>query len=184
MTRLLRVAATWDVPERWRGTPVADLLAYQNLGRPGSRCERAEILVAACMDHRISFRLPEGFAYVVRVGGANLWPVIFTLSYAVAIKGVRFAALVAHTGCGTAGLLEKREAFVRGLVENGGWEARAAGEHFDRLAPVWDVADPVEFVARQATRIQEEFPRVRCAALHYDLFDGMLSVVEEGTAGQ
>ncbi len=172
------VTASWDVPERWRETPVADLLAYHDLGKPWRRHDRPEILVAACMDARVSLRLPEGFAFVLRVGGANVTPVLFNVSYAIAIKGIRFAAIVAHTGCGTVGLLSRREEFVNGLVTNGGWDAEAAGRHFDLDAPFYDLADPATFAARSAKRLEADYPKVRCAALLYDLSDGMISVVE------
>ena len=173
------VRASWDVPEEWRETPVADLLAYQNLGKPHRRHDRAEILVVACMDHRVTLRLPEGFAYVIRVGGANTTPVMFNVSYAIGVKAVRFVALVGHTGCGTVGLLGKRAEFVAGLVDHGGWDAGAAGKHFDSDAPFYDLADPATFVARSAKRLASDYPKVRVAALLYDIADGSVSLVPE-----
>jgi carbonic anhydrase len=129
------------------------------------------------MDHRISLRVPDGFAYQVRVGGANLSAVAFNLSYAVAIKGIRHVAIVAHPGCGTAGLLARKDEMVRGLVAVG-WDAAQAAEHFDALAPIWDVADPVLFAARQAQRLPTDYPKVAAAAFFYDFADGMLSIIE------
>lgn len=179
VVRATPVRASWDVPARWRETPVEDLLAYHNLGKPFRRHERAGILVAACMDPRVSFRLPEGFAYVIRVGGANLTPVVFNVSYAIAVKGVAFAAVVGHTGCGTVGLLAKRAEFVEGLVSRGGWTREAAEKHFDLEAPFYDLADPATYALRSAKRLATEYPRLSTVGLLYDLSDGMLSVLEE-----
>jgi carbonic anhydrase len=174
--KVVPVRASWDVPAAWRDGPFGDLLAHQNLGAPLRRRERAALLLACCIDHRIALRLPEGFAYEVRVGGANLAAVPFNLSYAVGLKGIRHVAIVAHPGCGAAGLLSRREEMVRGLVA-AGWDAAEAARHFDAHAPLWDVADPVLFAARQAQRLPVDYPEVAAAAFLYDLGDGTLSIV-------
>lgn len=158
---------------KWRGTPISDLLAYHNLERPFRSYERAELAVAMCMDHRKSLRIPDDFAYVLRTGGGNPSRVEFEISFAVAVKGIRALALIAHDDCGMVGLSGRRDAFVEGLVE-AGWVRGVAEAYFDTHAPSSEVADPVEFVRTQALSIQAAYPSVTVAPLFYSVGERLL----------
>jgi carbonic anhydrase len=48
-------------------TPVGDLVEYHNLRMPARTYERAAVVVGMCMDNSRVLRLPESFAYVLRV---------------------------------------------------------------------------------------------------------------------
>ena len=169
--------AFWDVPQGLRDTPIGELIAYQNFGKPAQRQDKARLLIGICMDHRASLRVPEGFAYILRVGGANLSPVAFNVSYAVAAKGVRWIALIGHSGCGAVNLRARREEVVSGLVKGVGWSRPDAEKHFDALAPVYEIDDPAAFVARQARLLEHDYPGVIAVPLFMDLADGSLSLV-------
>ena len=168
-----------DIPAGYRGTPVGDLLEYHNLGRAHPRYERPELVIGMCMDHRNRLRIPDNFAYVLRAGGANLRRIEFKLSFAIAVGGVRTIALIGHDRCGMVGLRGRREEFVRGLVERGGWTQADAAAHFDENAGVFEIADAAEFVAAEARRLRARYPRVRVAPLFYKVGDGRLYQVAE-----
>jgi len=163
-----------DILPAYREMPIGDLLGYHNLRRPHRRYTGAELLIGMCMDNRKVLRIPDNFAFVLRAGGANLRRMEFKVSFAVAVGGVRAVCLIAHDECGMVGLRARREAFVCGLVERGGWERRAAEEHFDRHAPELEIADPAAFVFAEARRLRERYPLVPVAPLFYRVGDGLL----------
>ncbi len=179
MTRLLPVEALEDILPAFRNTPVGDLLAYHNLGVPHRTYARAELLIGMCMDHRKVLRIPDNFAYILRSGGANLRRIEFKVSYAIAVGGVRAICLMGHDRCGMVGLASRREEFVAGLVDHGGWSPDEAARHFDQYAPMFEIVDPIEFVRSEAKRLRERYPRVTVAPLMYDLASGLLHHVRE-----
>ena len=179
---LVRVAELGDVLPAYRGTPVGELLAYQNLQAAHRRYDRAELLIGMCMDHRKRLRIPPNFAYVLRTGGANLRPLEFQVSFAIAVGGVRALCLIGHNDCGMVGLASKHEEFVRGLVENGGWDPRQAEEHFDEHASRFEVGNPVEFVCSEARGLRKRYPGIMVAPLFYAIGDDNLYQIDEGNS--
>ena len=128
---------------------------------------RAEMLVGMCMDHRKDLTIPNEFAYVIRTAGGSMRDSGFEISYAVAVGGISTIALLAHTDCGMAHVTAKRDAFVQGLVERGGWEEAAALAQFSEYAPQYEIGDPVEFVVAEAVRLRHLYPRLIIAPLMY-----------------
>jgi len=173
-TQLLAVASAADILPSYRQTPVGLLLEYQNLQRPFDHYSTAQLLVGMCMDNRKMLRLPDNFAYILRAGGANFRRHQFKISFAIAIGGVRAIALIGHDRCGMVGLRARRDAFIRGLVENAGWAAEEAAAHFDRYAPDFEITDAAEFVCAEARRLQQCYPKVLVAPLFYRLDEGRL----------
>ena len=169
-----------DILPPYRGTPVADLLAYHNLETPWRTYTRAELIVGMCMDHRKALRIPDNFAYVLRAAGANLRRIDFDLAYAVAIGGVRTLALIGHAQCGMVRLARQREDFVRGLAKHGGWTLDGARDYFDRNAPSLDIADSAKFVCSEARRLRKRFPTLTVAPLMYCTADRAICQIIEG----
>jgi carbonic anhydrase len=135
------------------------------------------------MDHRKDLTLPQEFAYVLRAAGGNLRDSEFEISYAVAVGGISTIALLAHTDCGMVHVTAKREPFVRGLVERGGWQESAASDHFDRYARRYEIGDPYVFVVREAERLRRLYPRLLVAPLLYAVEDDRLRQIREDEAG-
>jgi carbonic anhydrase len=163
-----------DIPQAYRETPVGDLVRFHNLGHEAPVYDRPQLLVGMCMDHRKQLRLPEGFAYVLRAGGANFRRHEFKLSFAIAVGGVRAIALVGHTDCSMVGLAARREAFIDGLAEGAGWDREAAAAHFDESVPRFEIGDAAGFVISEAARLGRRYPKVTVAPLLYDVADGRL----------
>jgi carbonic anhydrase len=177
--RLIPVQTDKDILPAWRGTPVADLLGYQNLEQPHRPYARAELLIGTCMDGRIRLRLPGGFAFILRTGGASPRPVEFEISFAVAARGLRAMALIGHDDCGMSQLTERREAYVAGLVEVG-WAQEAAERHFAEHVPTVAIPDPAAFVIAEAARLRERYPGLLVAPLFYTVGEGLLYQLRGG----
>jgi carbonic anhydrase len=177
---LFPVDTVSDILPKYLGTPIERLLRYQNLGEPlPPSVGQAEILVGMCMDHRKDLRIPNEFAYVLRTAGGNLRYSDFEVSYSVGVGGIDTIALLAHTDCGMAHVTDKREAFVRGLVERGGWEEAAAFAQFTNCAPRHEIGDPIEFVVIEAARLRHLYPRLMVAPLLYTVEnDRLLQIME------
>ena len=168
----------WDVPASLRETPFQTLLEFHNFGRPLQRFDAPTLAILACMDARVRFRVPEGFATELRAPGAALAPLRFGLAYAVATKGVRHVAVVAHRACGATGLSDRRTEVVAGL-RRAGVDAIVASALFDDDSELYAIDDPVGAALSTVERVEHVFPRVRAAAFLFDLErDGLLSLVE------
>ena len=176
---LLAVRDRNHIVPGYRDTPIADLLAYHNLAAPHRRYDQAELLVGMCMDHRQRFRIPDGFAYILRVGGARILRLEFQISFAIAIGGVQAIAVVGHDQCGMVDLAARRPEFIRGLITKAGWSRRKAETHFDSLAEQFEIGDATLSVLREATQLRQKYPTVTVAPLMYRLSDGLLYQVDE-----
>jgi carbonic anhydrase len=179
MPSLQPITSIDDVPAHYQDTPIARLFEYHNLGRPFEKYASAEILIGMCMDNRKRMRVPDNWAFILRTGGTNLRYSKFHVSYAVAVARITAIALIAHTNCGMSGLINRREAFVQGLVEHAGWSRQRAEEHFMNYAPMYEIEEPVEFVASEAQRMRGRYPTLTVAPLLYKLEDDLLYLIDE-----
>ena len=171
-----------DILPEYRGTPIELLFRYHNLKEPQPVSTGAPMLfVAMCMDNRKTLNVPREFAYVLRTAGARLRGNEFELTFAIAIGGVSTVALIGHTDCGMSTVLEKRAAFVDGLVERAQIHPGRAERHFDSLAGAYAIASPIESTMRQAAAVHRHLPGVLVAPLLYRVEDDRLTQIVEAT---
>lgn len=169
-----------DIIPLYRGTPFEELLAYHNLGKPQPETTGdARMLIVACMDNRKELHIPPEFAYVIRTAGANVTDSEFSISYAIAVGGVRHIAVIAHTHCGMAHVDEKRDAVIAGLVNHAAWTHDDASAHFDAHVAHYHVGDPAEFALSEAVRLDAMYPPIHVAPFLYSVEDDRLSILLE-----
>jgi len=135
------------------------------------------------MDNRKHLRIPDNFAFIIRTGGANLRYSEFKVSYAISVGGVNSIALIGHTQCGMVNLIARKDKFVQGLVDNAGWEAQQAEEHFHHYAPMFEIGNEVDFVLSEVKRIRLRYPKVTVAPLIYRVEDNKLYYIDENYKG-
>jgi carbonic anhydrase len=174
MPRIIPVNYRDDILPEYRGTPVGLLLEYHNLGRAISAVASPQLLIGMCMDSRKSLRIPNDFAFVLRTAGANMRDNEFRISYSIAVGGVRTIVLIAHTDCGMARLEQRRDVFVRGMVDVAGWNEARATKHFAESAPKFGIRDEVDFVMHEANRLRDIYPRITVVPLLYRVEDDLL----------
>ena len=174
MPQIIPVSYHEDILPEYRDTPVGLLLEYHNLGRATGAAVAPQLLIGMCMDSRKSLHIPNDFAFVLRTAGANMRDNEFRISYAIAVGGVRTIVLIAHTDCGMARLAERRQQFIRGLVDAAGWDEMRAVKHFEDCAPKFGIRDEVEFVVREAERLRAIYPRITIVPLLYRVEDDLL----------
>jgi len=179
MNRLLPIESIEAIPPQYRNTPIGLLLEYHNLNKPFDAYTNAQVLVGMCMDNRKHLHIPDNFAYIIRSGGANLRYSEFKVSYAIAVGGVKAIALIGHTQCGMVNLIARKELFIRGLVENAGWQAEQAEEHFYHYAPMFEIGNEVDFVLSEVKRLRARYPQVLVAPLMYKIEDGKIYAIAE-----
>ena len=165
MNKLVLISTRDEIPPQYRGSLVELLLEYHNLNRPFDNYIQANLLIGMCMDNRKRLRIPDNFAYIIRSGGANLRYSEFKVSYAIAVGKVNTIALIGHNNCGMVGLGAKKEQFIQGLVENGGWERKMADDHFNQYAPIFEIGNAIEFVLNEAKRLHLCYPSIEVAPL-------------------
>ncbi len=179
VNRLIIVSAAENIPPVYRDTPIGLLLKYHNLNRPLDEYGKAQLLIGMCMDNRKHLRIPDNFAFIIRAGGANLRYSEFKVSYAIAVGGVKFIALIGHNQCGMVNLIARKAQFIQGLVNNAGWEKELADEHFTRFAPMFEIGDEIDFVLREAKRLRLVYPKIQVAPLFYRVEDNFLYLIKE-----
>lgn len=179
MNRLSPVISRQDIFPKYLGTAVGLLLEYHNLNREYETYTQAQLLVGMCMDNRKHLHIPDNFSYIIRSGGANLRYSEFKVSYAVAVGGVKSIALIGHNQCGMVNLNARREVFIKGLVENAGWEPYLAEQHFMQFAPMFEIGNEVDFVTSEAKRLRSRYPKIQVAPLLYKVEDNLLYQVKE-----
>jgi carbonic anhydrase len=179
MNELVKVSDTKDIFPQYRGTPIEELLNFHNLGYPIKKYSNAELVIGMCMDHRKQINIPKNFAYIIRSGGGNLRYSEFKVSYAIGIGGVKAIALIGHNNCGMVNLISKRDKFIKGLVENAGWDMERAAEHFTHFVPMFEIDNEIDFVLNEAKRIQAKYPKVLVAPLLYNIEDDLLYLINE-----
>lgn len=171
-----------DILPAWRDTPVGDLLRYQNLGATARTHQRPEILVATCLEQRDALKIPAGFAIALHTAAASLKRDPFKISWAIGVAGVSAIAIIGHDDCGLVDLRSGREQFVVRMIESAGWERPAAEQHFDHWSDLFEVDNPTDFVAAEATRIRARYPKLLVAPLIYSSASGQLQqVITEST---
>lgn len=178
MKHLVPVWRREDVPAPFRNTPIEDFLAYHNGSERHPPFSYARILLAMCIDYRERARIPERFAYVMRTAGANLRPVEFQVSYAIAVAGISAIAVVGHTNCAMVNLMSKRDEFVSGLVR-AGWNSDWADSHFLNHAPFFEIGNEKDFVLSETKRLRQRYPHVVVAPLMYRVEDNFIYLVRE-----
>jgi carbonic anhydrase len=172
--QIISVTKRGDILPEYRGTPVELLLEYHNLGHAPTASPAPQLLIGMCMDSRKALRIPNDFAFVLRTAGANMRDNEFRISYAIAVGRVRMIVLLAHTDCGMARLAERREQFIRGLVDAAGWDEARAVKHFEDCAPKFGIRDEVDFVLHEAERLRKIYPRITIVPLLYRVEDDLL----------
>jgi len=179
MNRLVPITKREDIFPELLDTPIGLLLEYHNLNREYETYTQAQLLVGMCMDNRKHLRIPDNFSYIIRAGGANLRYSEFKVSYAIAVGGVKHIAMIGHTNCGMVNLMARRELFIKGLVENAGWEKDWAEEHFMHFSPMFEIGNEVDFVLSEAKRLRLRYPKIQVAPLMYKVEDNLLYQVKE-----
>jgi len=179
MPQLVPINTREDIFPRYLNTPIGDLLEYHNFNKPfDKKYSHAEILIGMCMDSRKRLHVPEKFAYVIRTGGGNLRYSEFKVSYTIAVGGVRAIALIGHNNCGMVNLLSKEQKFIDGLVEVG-WDRKAAEDHFQHFAPMFEIGNEMDFLLAETARLRMRYPKVLIAPMMYQVEDNRLYLMEE-----
>jgi carbonic anhydrase len=179
MHRLVSIRTRKDIFPEFLDTPVGLLLEYHNLDRIYDVYSQAQLLIGMCMDNRKHLSIPDNFSFIIRSGGANLRYSEFKVSYAIAVGGVKSIALIGHNQCGMVNLAARKEAFIRGLIENAGWDSDMAEQHFMNFAPLFEIGNEVDFVLSEAHRLRQRYPKIQVAPLLYKVEDNLLYQVVE-----
>lgn len=179
MERAVLIEHKDQIFDKYRDTPISKLIEYHNLGREYDQYQSAELLVGMCMDHRKHLHIPDNFSYIIRSGGANLRFSEFKVSFAIAVGGVQHIAVIGHTNCGMVQLKHKKEEFISGLVERGGWMPDMAESHFVQYAPIFGIENEIDFVLEEVKRLRLQYPNVIVAPMLYKVEDNKLYLLHE-----
>ena len=179
MKRLIPIQSAKDIPQEYKETPIGLLLEYHNLNRPYTLYDNACLLIGMCMDNRKHLHIPDNFAYIIRAGGANLRYSEFKVSYALAVGNVSSIALIGHNQCGMVNLAARKELFIKGLVENAGWEKSQAEEHFQSFSALFEIGNEIDFTLSEVKRLRQRYPKAQVAPLLYKIEDNRLYLLAE-----
>ncbi|MCX6158141.1 MAG: carbonic anhydrase [Ignavibacteriota bacterium] len=179
MDRLIPVRKKEDILPGYIGTPIELLFEYHNLGRKTEIYDKPQLLVGMCMDNRKHLHIPDNFAFVIRSGGANLRHSEFKVSYAIAVGNVKYIAVIGHNHCAMVNLVSRKDEFVKGLMENAGWDEDRAVEHFNQFAPTFEIGNEIDFVLSETIRLRRRYPKIKIAPLLFLVEDTKLNFIRE-----
>ncbi len=182
MHRLVPINTPEDIPREYRDTPIGLLLEYHNLGRAHEQYTNAKLLIGMCMDNRKHLQVPDNFAFIIRAGGANLRYSEFKVSFAIAVGGIRAIALIGHSHCSMVNIIANKDRFIRGLVDDAGWDQQAAEDHFLHFAPMFEIGSEIDFTLSEVKRLRLRYPKILVAPLLYLVEDNRLYYIQEGPA--
>lgn len=179
MTKLVDVSRVEDIFPEYYKTPIGLLLEFHNLKKKLDSFTQAQLLIGMCMDNRKHLHIPDNFAYIIRSGGANLRYSEFKVSYAIAVGGIQYIALIGHNNCGMVNLTSRKEQFIKGMVDKAGWVAEKAEEHFHLYAPAFEIGNEIDFVVGEAKRLRLKYPKITIAPLLYKVENNLLYLINE-----
>jgi carbonic anhydrase len=179
MKPLVEIKNKEDIPQQYHNTPIELFLEYHNLDRTFKKHKNPELLIGMCIDSRQILQVPHNFSYVVRTGGGNMRDMEFNISYAVAVGGIKHIIVLGHTNCAMINLMSKKDDFIRGLVDSGGWEKYLAEEHFFESEPVYEIKNEIEFVLKETRRLRLKYPGVTVAPMMYRVKNDLIYIIEE-----
>lgn len=179
MERIIEINNIEDIPSQFRGTPIGLFLEYNNLDRTPDVYTNAQMLVGMCMDNRKHLKIPENFTYIIRSGGANMRHSEFKISYAIAVGGIKYIALLGHNNCGMVNLYQRKQQFVNGLIETAGIDPQTAEDHFMQFAPMFEIGNEIDFVISEAARLRQKYPKIVVVPMMYNVESNKISIVIE-----
>lgn len=179
MESLISIQKPEDIYPEYRGTPIGFLLEYHNLNRPFESYEKAQLLIGMCMDNRKYLQIPRNFTYIIRTGGANLRYSEFHISFAIAVGGIRYLAIIGHDKCGMVNLIAKKDSFINGLVDGAGWQRKWAEDYFNSFAPLHEIGNEIDFTLYEVRRLRARYPEIKVVPMLYRLDDNLLYLIKE-----
>jgi carbonic anhydrase len=179
MNSIISIKSEFDISQEYRNTPIGQLLEYHNLKRHFESYQKAQLLIGMCMDNRKHLHIPDNFAFIIRAGGANLRYSEFKVSYAIAVGQVRHIALIGHSNCEMVGLFARKGLFIKGLVENAGWNKEQAENHFMHFAPMFEIDNEMDFTLSETKRLRIRYPKIQIAPMFYLVEDNKLYLLKE-----
>lgn len=179
MDSLIKITKREDIFPEYRDTPIGLFLEYHNLNRPFEEYSKAEVLTGMCMDNRLKLKIPNNFSYVIRTGGANLKDLEFNTSYAVAVGGIEYIIVLGHTNCAMINLMSRKNQFIEGLVDTGGWSRYLAEEHFLYSEPIYEIKNEIDFVLKETKRLRLKYRKVVVVPMIYRVKTHHIYLIKE-----
>lgn len=179
MPKLITISKKEDIPDIYANNPIGLLLEYHNLNKPFDIYSQAKLLIGMCMDNRKHLHMPDNFAFIIRSGGANLRYSEFKVSFAIAIGGVKYIALIGHNNCGMVNLQSRKTQFIQGLAETAGWTPEEAEDHFFHFSPMYEIGSEADFILSEVKRLRLRYPKIQIAPMMYSVENNLLSLIEE-----
>ncbi len=165
--RLTKVEKPEDIPERWRGTPIAALIGAHNFDTPLVATGEPELLIATCIEFRFMPKVPAMYAYVIRRASGRLigaeFPMLYTLS-----RGVRHVVLIGHDDCGMTQVSKHGPAMIETLIDQG-WDKDRAEEYVAMHAGRYAIQDEVDSLEVEYFRLRRLFKKIELAPLFVSL---------------
>ena len=167
VTQLKKIEREEEIPERWRGTPIAALIAAHNFDTPITPTGKPELFISTCIEFRFMPKVPAMYSYVVRRASGRLIGSEFSLAYTLS-RGVRHVVLIGHDDCGMTQVSHHRPAMIEALVEQG-WDRERAEEYVSMHAGRYAIQDEVDSLKREFFRLKRLFKNLELAPLFVSL---------------
>jgi hypothetical protein len=167
--QLVELMSSADIPDRWRGTPIEQIIQALNFGYPLHPQLTPCVLIVSCMEFRFSLPIPANYGYVIRTPGGRLTDGELAVGYVLS-KGVSNILLIAHNDCGMTHLTEQSAAIVRAFVGQG-WPEASAANFVKAQIEKQGIVNELEAQENEYHRLKKLFKKVHVAPLFLTLED-------------
>ena len=167
--KLVELISSADIPARWRGTPIEQIIQAQNFGYPLHPQPQPTVLIASCMEFRYALPVPANYAYVIRTPGGRLLGAELAIGYVLS-RGVTNVLLIAHNDCGMTHLVERSAAIVDAFVAQG-WSRPKAEQFVQAQIAKQGIHDELDALEQEYHRLKGLFKQVHVAPLFLTLSD-------------
>ncbi|MCX7862635.1 MAG: hypothetical protein N2449_06540 [Bacteroidales bacterium] len=167
-----------NIPILLKNSPLEKLLLYHNLQQTHHTYNVAELIIATCVDHRISLKIPEKFAYIIRTGGVNLNSCEFYIAFLASVKNIKHVAIIGHNECAMVHLHEKKDIFTQNCNVLG-WNHNQAQSFFEQFEHQHEIHNEIHFTLHEAKRLRNIFPQLVIFPFLYNIHDHQLYLINE-----
>jgi len=76
-------------------------------------------------------------------------------------------------------LMSKKDEFIKGLVDTGGWEKYLAEEHFYQSEPIYEIKNEIDFVLKETRRLRLKYRKVTVVPMLYRVKTNQIYLIGE-----
>lgn len=177
--KLISILKAADIPNNLISTPFEVLLQSHNLEHIYNSFEKPKLIILTCIDYRINLHLPENFAYIIRLAGANVDNSEFSLLFSLAYSGIKYVAVLHHTDCAMSKLQAIEDKIFAGLTKNLKMTSEKAKSYIKNNFPNYKLNNEILSATTTANKLTKSYSEVKFLPLIYNVENQKIYIIKD-----